>query len=108
MLYYEFRDSLSLDEILSRLDDMLDDFVYRKIWEGLSAKEKEIMRLLSDTPVKVKNLCDRLSMTSASFSRYRERLLKRGLIEANGHGYVSLSLPRFASVIQFYEDDLSF
>lgn len=43
LLYFDYKDSLSLDKILSKFDDLLDDFVYRKIWEGLSEQDKKVL-----------------------------------------------------------------
>ena len=103
MLYYEYREKLPLEQILLKLDDILDDFVYQKIWEGLSGQERRIVRAMGDTPVKVQELCISAAMTSATFSKYRERLLRRGLIVAPQHGYVALALPRFSSVARAYQ-----
>lgn len=102
MLYWEYRDSLELDDILSKLDDMLDDFVYKKIWESLSENDRRIVLAITEEETKVKDICDKLSMTSASFSRYRERLLKKGLITSSQYGYISLMLPRFVQVAELY------
>lgn len=102
MLYYEYREQESTERILLRLDDILDDFVYKKIWEGLSAQERNIVRSIPDNPVRVREVCKALSMTSAVFSRYRDRLLRRGLLAAPQHGYIALTLPRFSDVIKSY------
>lgn len=103
MLYWEHRDELSLDEILLKLDSLLDDFVYKKIWQGMSDKDKEIsLAIPSDEPIKVQDLCSTLGMTSSSFSKYRERLINKGILYAPQRGYVALVLPRFSQVIQMY------
>ena len=102
MLYYEYRDELSFDDILLKLDDLLDDFVYKKIWSSLSEVDRNVVRALSDDKVKVAEICSRLNMQSSSFSRYRERLVKKGVLDASQHGYVSLLLPRFSYVCRSY------
>ena len=48
-------------------------------------------------------ICKKVGMTSAVFSRYRDRLIKRGIIISSGHGYISLLLPRFEIVAKTYE-----
>ncbi|MDC7292501.1 AAA family ATPase [Butyrivibrio sp. DSM 10294] len=103
LLYYEYREEMPLPDILNKLDDMLDDFVYRKIWESLSAQERAIVRAISSDETKVQAICKKTSITSASFSQYRERLIKRGIILSPRHGYVSLALPRFNVISKFYE-----
>lgn len=103
MLYFEYSDSLTMDDILSKLDDMLDDFVYKKIWESLSGKEREILLCLPEKEIKVSEICTKLKMTSGVFSRYRDRLIKKGIIASTRHGYVELVLPRFSMIAALYE-----
>lgn len=105
LLYYDFRNSLSLEEIILKFDDLLDDFVYRKIWQGLSEQDRKVILAISDSKTKVTDICQKLNMTSSTFSKYRERLISRGLIQSGQHGYVELILPRFAEVASFYAEE---
>ena len=102
MLYYEYSDSLSFEEILSKLDDLLDDFVYKKIWEGLSDKDREIVKCIGPKAKSVSSICGSLGISNTSFPRYKERLLKKGIITIVSRGTVELALPRFAEVIELY------
>ncbi len=102
LLYFEYHDTESIDSILIKLDDMLDDFVYRKIWESLSEQDRNVVRAVEEPKSRVKDICNKTAMTSATFSKYRERLSKRGLIDISEHGYISFALPRFADVISAY------
>lgn len=43
-----------------------------------------------------------IDMSSSSFSKYRERLMNKGLITTKQHGYVELALPRFRSICEYY------
>ena len=103
LLYYEHRDDMELTEILKKLDDMLDDFVYKKIWMSLSANDRAVVMAIKKEDTKVSDICKKLEMTSSVFSKYRERLIKRGIIVSSGHGLVSLALPRFEIVAKSYE-----
>ncbi|MBR1638510.1 MAG: hypothetical protein IJ688_03895 [Treponema sp.] len=80
----------------------MDDFVYRKIWEGLSNQDKNVLLAITDSKIQVGDVCKKLNMTSATFSKYRERLLNRGIIRSPQHGYVEIILPRFNEVIKYY------
>ena len=102
LLYFDYKDSLPLDKILLKFDDLLDDFVYRKIWEGLSNQDKNVLLAITDSKIQVGDVCKKLNMTSATFSKYRERLLNRGIIRSPQHGYVEIILPRFNEVIKYY------
>ncbi len=103
LLYYEYHDSLPLEDILKKLDEMLDDFVYRKIWSDLSRQDKNIIRAMPERAVKVSEICEKVHMKSGTFSTYRERLLNRGIIEAPQYGYISLLLPRLSVIAQSYQ-----
>ena len=102
MLYFDKKKNETLDSVLSKLDEMLDDFVYHKIWEALSEQERQITRIIPDEGIKTKEICEKLSMTSSSFSKYQERLKKKGLMKSPKYGYVELTLPRFAGIVGRY------
>ena len=102
-LYWEHGKKRALSEILAMLDGMLDDYVYKKIWEGLSQQDKNVVKAIGDADaLRVKEICERTGMTSSTFSKYKERLENKGILESPSHGYVSLSLPRFGNVIRNY------
>lgn len=102
LLYFDYKDSLSLEKILLKFDDLLDDFVYRKIWQGLSEQDKNVIIAITDSKTPVNEICKKLNMTSSTFSKYRQRLLDRGIIQAPQHGYVEIILPRFAVFAKYY------
>ena len=103
LLYWEYRDELSLDEILIKFDDMLDGYVYKKIWEGLSKQEKKIiLSLEDDTVIATKDLLKRTGIKTNSYPKYRERLINKGVVMAPEHGTVVLALPRFRGIVELY------
>lgn len=103
MICYDNKEHSNIEDLLIQMDEYLDEYVYRKIWSGLSEQDRNILLQLSDDKaVKVKDICDALGMTSAIFSKYRERLLNKGLITTQQHGYVELALPRFRQVCEYY------
>ena len=102
LLYFDYHKSLPLEQIILKYDELLDDFVYKKIWQGLSVQDKNVILAITDEQKKVSEICEKLNMTSSTFSKYRERLLNRGIIRAPQHGYVEIILPRFAEIANFY------
>ncbi len=105
VLYWNHRDELPLEKIIEKLDGMLEDYVYRKIWDGLSDLEKQIVLAMPDDnkKIRVKEVCDKISMTSASFSRYRERMINKGVCVSPEYGYLAIALPRFLNIVRSYE-----
>ncbi|MBR6216782.1 MAG: hypothetical protein IKQ84_10250, partial [Spirochaetaceae bacterium] len=104
LLYFDYKDSLPLEKIILKFDDLLDDFVYKKIWQGLSEQDKNVILAITDSKTQVSEICKKLNMTNSTFSKYRERLINRGILQAPQHGYVEIILPRFAGLIKYYVD----
>lgn len=102
-LYWEHKDTKSLEEILQLLDSMLDDFVYKKIWSTCSKRDRDILLAIDEDKTSVKEICDKTKINNSSFSRYKERLVKKGLVISPEYGYLSLSLPRFYEVVRYYQ-----
>ncbi len=102
LLYYDKKETQSLSDILPKLDGMLEDFVYRKIWESLSDKERQIVKAIPEEGIKSEIIRERLSMTSSVYSKYRDRLIKKGVLKAPQYGYVENALPRFSVILERY------
>lgn len=103
MIYYDNAKTLSIEEQLNEMDEYLDEYVYQKIWSELSEQDRNVVLQLSDDKaVKVKDICEATGMSSAIFSKYRERLINKGLVTANQHGYIELVLPRFRKICEYY------
>jgi energy-coupling factor transporter ATP-binding protein EcfA2 len=100
-LYWEQRSEKSLDDILPEYDQYLEEYVYSKIWSELSELDKKIMIEMSLTgETRVKNLREKLDMTSELFSVYRDRLKRKGVVSTAMYGHVSLILPRFEEFVK--------
>ena len=100
-LYWEHRDTKTVQEILPEYDQYLEEYVYSKIWSEMSDKDKEIMQKLAESgDIKVKDLREQLEMSSEQFSVYRERLKRKGVIDTRKYGKISMALPRFEEFIQ--------
>ena len=91
--------------ILEKFDTILEEQVYRKIWEKLSDQDRAVIQqLLDHEEIKVQELRAALHMSSSKFSVYRDRLLKRGILNAPKYGYLALALPRFSNIARLYLD----
>ena len=98
--YWEHK---SLEKALDEYDNLLDDFVYKKIWASLTSKEREIIWAISGEVISSGDVCKKISMNPSSFSRYREKLLFKKIIYTPKYGFISLSLPRFYEIVKNYE-----
>ncbi len=102
VLYWENKDNPDMESIIASLDRMLDDYVYRKIWSTCSDRDKEIILAIDEDDKSVKDICNKTGIKNESFSRYKERLVRKGLVTSSGYGKVSLTLPRFYEVASKY------
>lgn len=100
-LYWEEREQKSIEDILPEYDQYLDEYVYSKIWSELSSLDQKVLMSISpDEELKVKELRERLEMSSELFSVYRERLKRKGVIDTRAYGKISFALPRFAEYVE--------
>lgn len=67
------------DDLLDKYDQYLDEFTYSKIWSSLTMVEQKILSSIkSNNPVPVSSILKDLNMPKEYYSRYRERLIKKG------------------------------
>jgi hypothetical protein len=102
-LYWEYWEEREEQDIIRELEHLLDEFAYRKIWESLSGQDKSIVLFLADHgKCQVKSIREGLQMTTGVFSKYRERLLYKGLVRSSERGTIELTLPRFGNLAKEY------
>ncbi|MBQ9872495.1 MAG: ATP-binding protein [Eubacterium sp.] len=79
----------------------LEDYVYEKVWAEMSPGDRRLaggVALAEDG--KAKTIKQAAGMTDGEYSVYRDRLIKRGILAANGHGYVEFTLPLFEEYVK--------
>lgn len=97
----------SFKTILGDYDRILQEYSYYKLWEEASSNEKRIlkemaalMKIENNNRCKVCSVRDRVEMDSAKFSVYRDRLMRKGLVDGKTYGEVAFSLPRFQIFVE--------
>ena len=86
--------------LLAEYDQYLEEFVYQKVWSGLTVVEQNILRAFnSNESVRVAKIMSTLNMDKSYFSKYRDRLLKKGIVTSLSKGTLSFTLPRFREFI---------
>lgn len=92
---YLFSKYRKISDIYNELDQYLSSYVYEKIWSALPKNEKAYLSCFSNETMPVDEIIAKVPYNEKSCSVYRDRLIKRGLINGDEHGKVSLVLPRF-------------
>lgn len=90
---WKYRDG---EEYLTYAQQYLEDNAYAKIWSELSRKDRQVLCALAETKEgSVQSVRDHLGWSSAEFSPYRQRLIKRGVISGDEWGAIRFTLPFF-------------
>ena len=104
---YEGRDIEAADFVgylNDKLDTDLGEYVYSTLWREISKTEQNILMIMARYKLskisEIRSKYDELypekaEMTSANFSKYRDKLLKMSLIRSDANTYINLALPRF-------------
>ena len=98
--YYSWENNKNYQQALEAYQQHLDEYVYEKIWSELSRKDRQVILAIAQSDRSVKSIRTILDMTDNQFSPYRERLLRKGIIEATGYGMLDFTLPFFPEYAQ--------
>ncbi len=91
----------SLKDVIPEYEQYLEEYVYQKIWSELSDTDRKVLFGLDGAEeIKIKDLREKIDMSSSLFSTYRDRLDKKGLIDTSKYGYIGLLLPRFSNFVE--------
>ncbi len=87
-------------ETISEFDQYMGDYVYDKVFSGLSSNEQRLLlSFKTNETVKVEDLRKRSGFNSKTMGVYRDRLLKKGILQNPKYGYLKFSFPRFAEYL---------
>ena len=102
MLCFKKKAGESLKDILPKLKAELFAYSYEKIWEEMTEIDRFLAGLLTDKEeYKREEVLKLMGEKSGSYSMYRDRLIKRGILNTR-QGYISLALPYFDEYIKEY------
>lgn len=91
-------------KILYQLDDLLANNVYFKIYSSLTTYEKKVLdQIKGNNKIKVNEIIKKMNTSSNTFTQYRIKLIKKGILISNEYGYLEFALPRFS---EFLENNL--
>ncbi len=89
-----------VERAMPEFKQYLDDYVYDKIWMGLSREDKRVLYgMASVQDDRVKTIRDYLNMETNSFNPYRKRLIRKGLVDGSEYGTLRFALPLFEQYV---------
>lgn len=97
-------DVITLDDVRAALPGVDAEMLtlFRSRWRSASAKQREMLvgiAQLGGEDVRRGVLADTLGATTRSISVTRQRLLDKGLVDANKHGHLSFTVPGFTAFV---------
>lgn len=96
-LFDKFKD---VGKIHKDFDQYLKIYAYDKIWESLPNNEKQLLASFGGEENTTKEALDKTEFNLKEYSVYRDRLIKRGVINGDKKGVLKLVLPRFYEFIK--------
>ncbi len=94
--YHTFENGGDYHKATDATYQYLSEYVYDKIWSELSDAEATIVAAMAiDDCYAVKDIKEKLDLSPNKFSVYRDRLIKKGIVDGQRRGYLSFTLPLF-------------
>jgi energy-coupling factor transporter ATP-binding protein EcfA2 len=101
-LYFKKKEKISLFDLIPELKSELFAYSYEKIWEELTSEDRFLIKLLTEkNEYKREEVLSLMGQKAGNYSMYRDRLLKRGILESR-QAYISFALPFFADYVKEY------
>lgn len=98
--YFTFRHDGDYKSAISEYRQYLEDYVYEKIWSELSSGDRKLLYgVASVASGKAKDIKEFLGQENNQYTPYRDRLVKKMLLNADEYGYLKISLPLFEEYI---------
>lgn len=105
--YFTFLDpEHDYHSVMTKYRLYLDEYVYEKLWSELSGLDRKIVECMAQHNAQsvsdIKNLC---GINNSLFSTYRQRLIRKGIVDGTRRGFLSFVLPLFD---EFVRDQILF
>lgn len=97
--YLCFKYKKSYKDIIDKYNQHLWEYVYEKLWAEMSDIDRKIVNVMADDVNKVEKIRIKLGMNSNTFTVYRKRLIKKGIIYSPQYGYLDFILPQFKEFV---------
>ena len=89
-----------IEKMLDEFDKYMSIYVYDKIWLTLPNNEKKYLKAFSKDIESTDVIMNRTEFNNKECSVYRDRLIKRGIVEGVDYGQNAIILPRFIEYIK--------
>ncbi|MBO4374628.1 MAG: ATP-binding protein [Lachnospiraceae bacterium] len=99
--YYTYEHGGDYKKAIFDFRQRLNEYVYDKIWSELSANDKKVANAIAMSKTgRIAEIREILGMDSNGFAPYRERLIKKGIVNGTDRGYIRFELPLFDEYVK--------
>ncbi|MDO4798173.1 MAG: ATP-binding protein [Coriobacteriales bacterium] len=94
--YFVWQNGSLNEQAIDECKQYLDDYAYEKIWSELSEGDRAVASAIARAPSsRVRDVREVAQMSTNQFNPYRDRLVKKGVVDGSTYGHVSFALPLF-------------
>lgn len=94
--YFTYQNEGIYKDALPIIKQYLEENVYEKIWTEISEKDKNLLYgIAKSSSFKAKDIKNIAGLSDDEYSVYRNRLLRKRLVDGSEHGYLKFTLPLF-------------
>ena len=88
------------NEAFCEYRQLLEEYVYEKIWSELSPKDKKIAGGIARCPEgRIKEINELLGLKTDEINQYRKRLIRKGIVDGSEYGRITFTLPYFDAFV---------
>ncbi len=98
--YYTCRHDGDFEAAIPEVRQYLEDYVYEKIWSEMSQGDRMLaVGLARSKTGKAAEIKEYLGIEQSRYAPYRDRLVKRGILNGSEHGFLRFTLPMFEEYV---------
>ncbi len=98
--YFTWNNNGDYKAAIPEFRQYLEDYAYEKIWSELSANDQKFAHALATSKHgKASEIKEILNIENNKYTPYRDRLMKKGIVESKKHGYLQFTLPLFEDYV---------
>jgi len=103
--HFTWKNDGDYNKALPQFKQYLEDYVYEKIWSEMSEGDRKLAYGAARSERgKAKEIKELSGLSDNEYSVYRDRLVKRGILDGSTHGYVEFTLPLFEEFVVYMSE----
>jgi hypothetical protein len=103
--HFTWKNGGEYSKAIPQFRQYMEDYVYEKIWSEMSEGDRRLAcGVAGSESGKAKDIKSLTGISDNEYSVYRDRLVKRGILDGSTHGSVKFTLPMFEEYVVYKEE----